>query len=126
MHTGTGQLVRALCTHKRRLFLSFGGPVFADRISNCPWDRVLTYKNLIYLLNLQIAAMQGAETSIPYSVVPIFWREAQIQDHMKWESNDCLLALIMGPGIENIKEGFLSLEFRALWQLTHFLLYNFV
>ena len=24
-----------------------------DRISNCPLDRVLTYKNLIYLLNLQ-------------------------------------------------------------------------
>ena len=26
----------------------------ADRISNCPLDRVLTYKNLIYLLNLQV------------------------------------------------------------------------
>ena len=24
-----------------------------DRISNCPLERVLTYKNLIYLLNLQ-------------------------------------------------------------------------
>ena len=36
-----------------RLFLTFGGPVCADRISNCPLDRVLTYKNLIYLLNLQ-------------------------------------------------------------------------
>ena len=35
------------------LFLAFGGPVCADRISNCPLDRVLTYKNLIYLLNLQ-------------------------------------------------------------------------
>ena len=54
VHNGTGQLVRALCTHIRRLFLSFGGPVCADRISNCPFDRVLTYKNLIYLLNLQI------------------------------------------------------------------------
>ena len=53
-HTGTGTLVGALCTHIRRLFLSFGGPVCADRISNCPLDRVLTYKNLIYLLNLQI------------------------------------------------------------------------
>ena len=52
-HTGTGTLVGALCTHIRRLFLSFGGPVCADRISNCPLDRVLTYKNLIYLLNLQ-------------------------------------------------------------------------
>ena len=31
----------------------FGGPVHANRISNCPLDRVLTYKNLIYLLNLQ-------------------------------------------------------------------------
>ena len=37
-----------------RLFLAFGGPVCADRISYCPLDRVLTYKNLIYLLNLQI------------------------------------------------------------------------
>ena len=36
-----------------RLFLAFGGPVCADQISNCPLDRVLTYKNLIYLLNLQ-------------------------------------------------------------------------
>ena len=36
-----------------RLFLAFGGPVCADRITNCPLDRVLTYKNLIYLLNLQ-------------------------------------------------------------------------
>ena len=35
------------------LFLAFGGPVCADRISNCPLDRVLTNKNLIYLLNLQ-------------------------------------------------------------------------
>ena len=39
-----------------RLFLAFGGPVCADRISNCPLDRVLTYKNLIYLLNLQICS----------------------------------------------------------------------
>ena len=38
-----------------RLFLTFGGPVCADRISYCPLDRVLTYKNLIYLLNLQFS-----------------------------------------------------------------------
>ena len=38
-----------------RLFLTFGGPVRADRISYCPLDRVLTYKNLIYLLNLQFS-----------------------------------------------------------------------
>ena len=37
------------------LFLVFGGPVCADRISNCPLDRVLTYITLIYLLNLQIS-----------------------------------------------------------------------
>ena len=36
-----------------RLFLAFGGPVCADRISICPLDRVLTCENLIYLLNLQ-------------------------------------------------------------------------
>ena len=40
-----------------RLFLAFGGPVCANRISNCPLDRVLTYKNLIYLLNLQFASI---------------------------------------------------------------------
>ena len=40
VHSETGQLVGALCTHIRRLFLSFGGPVCADRISNCPLDRV--------------------------------------------------------------------------------------
>ena len=34
-------------------FLTFGGPVCADRNSICPLDRVLTYKNLIYLLILQ-------------------------------------------------------------------------
>ena len=36
----------------RPVFLLFGGPACADQISNCPLDRVLTYKNLIYLLNL--------------------------------------------------------------------------
>ena len=40
-----------------RLFLAFGGPVCADRISKCPLDRVLTYKNLIYLLNLQFCVV---------------------------------------------------------------------
>ena len=42
-----------------RLFLAFGGPVCADRFSNCPLDRVLTYKNLIYLLNLQFYKLQA-------------------------------------------------------------------
>ena len=37
-----------------RLFLTFGGPVSPTGVSNCPLDRVLTYKNLIYLLNLQV------------------------------------------------------------------------
>ena len=41
------------------LFLMFGGPVYADRISNCPLDRILTYRNLIYLLNLQIHQLLG-------------------------------------------------------------------
>ena len=40
-----------------RLFLMFGGPVCADWISNYPLDRVLTYKNLIYLLNLQVPSV---------------------------------------------------------------------
>ena len=58
--------VISLCTSTRerlaggntgRRFLMFGGPVCADRISNCPLDRVLTYKNLIYLLNLQFTLL---------------------------------------------------------------------
>ena len=36
-----------------RLFLTFGGPVCADRLSILSIG-LLTYKNLIYLLNLQI------------------------------------------------------------------------
>ena len=46
-----------------RLFLAFGGPVCADRFSNCPLDRVLTYKNLIYLLNLQICCFTSRSTA---------------------------------------------------------------
>ena len=42
-----------------RLFLTFGGPVSPTGVSNCPLDRVLTYKNLIYLLNLQVSAQRG-------------------------------------------------------------------
>ena len=42
-----------------RLFLTFGGPVCTARISYCPLDRVLTYKNLIYLLNLQFTSREG-------------------------------------------------------------------
>ena len=44
-----------------RLFLTFGGLVHADRISYCPLDRVLTYKNLIYILNLQFVKVPKAQ-----------------------------------------------------------------
>ena len=47
-----------------RLFLAFGGLVCADRISYCPLDRVLTYKNLIYLLNLQFISVVYALSNI--------------------------------------------------------------
>ena len=47
-----------------RLFLTFGGLVRADRISYCPLDRVLTYKNLIYLLNLQFYLLFPTNISI--------------------------------------------------------------
>ena len=43
------------------LLLVFGGLVCTDRISNCALDRVLTYKNLIYLLNLQFLIVQIKE-----------------------------------------------------------------
>ena len=36
-----------------RLFLAFGGRSAPTGLAYCPLDRVLTYKNLIYLLNLQ-------------------------------------------------------------------------
>ena len=53
-----------------RLFLAFGGPVCADRISYCPLDRVLTYKNLIYLLNLQVRlAKILPENTLIYSYI---------------------------------------------------------
>ena len=48
-----------------RLFLAFGGPVCADRFSNCPLDRVLTYKNLIYLLNLQFYHVKIFRSAFP-------------------------------------------------------------
>ena len=35
-------------------FLLFGGTGRANWYSNCPFVKVATYKNLIYLLNLQI------------------------------------------------------------------------
>ena len=48
-----------------RLFLAFDGLVCADRISICPLDRVLTYKNLIYLLNLQISVNISEKIFLP-------------------------------------------------------------
>ena len=56
----TGATDRLAGGNTGRLFLTFGGPVCVDRISYCPLDRVLTYKNLIYLLNLQFT---------PYSII---------------------------------------------------------
>ena len=54
-----------------RLFLAFGGPVCADRFSNCPLDRVLTYKNLIYLLNLQIWGKEmHSESCLIIKIIP--------------------------------------------------------
>ena len=53
-----------------RLFLTFGGPVRANRISYCPLDRVLTYKNLIYLLNLQFHSLTS-----DLFLEPVEWSE---------------------------------------------------
>ena len=47
-----------------RLFLTFGGPVSPTGVSNCPLDRVLTYKNLIYLLNLQFLVVSCSFSAI--------------------------------------------------------------
>ena len=67
-----------------RLFLAFGGPVCADRFSNCPLDRVLTYKNLIYLLNLQF-------NSFASSLFTILWFISQ-----EWHHSYLLLPLFPG------------------------------
>ena len=67
-----------------RLFLAFGGPVCADRISNCPLDRVLTYKNLIYLLNLQFIAEHYYQPRQPYIAFFCFCGITCTIDH-----NDC-------------------------------------
>ena len=55
----------------RRLFLSFGGTGCTDRYSDYPLDRVLTYKNLIYLLNLQIFMIGENVTNFLHHMV---WR----------------------------------------------------
>ena len=47
----TSTMDRPASGNTGRLFLTFGRLVCADRISNCPLDRVLTYKNFIYLLS---------------------------------------------------------------------------
>ena len=64
-----------------RLFLAFGGPVCADRISNCPLDRVLTYKNLIYLLNLQFPNFQKNFVSPKMAAILNFRNFAKIAKH---------------------------------------------
>ena len=69
-----------------RLFLAFGGPVCADRISNCPLDRVLTYKNLIYLLNLQFSTFLS-------SIYRLVFETA----HLNYE-NDAKLIQSIGRG----------------------------
>ena len=56
-----------------RLFLAFGGPVYADRFSNCPLDRVLTYKNLIYLLNLQFCIYDSGPINANIRVYTAFY-----------------------------------------------------
>ena len=73
-----------------RLFLAFGGPVCADRISNCPLDRVLTYKNLIYLLNLQFCSCE--KTKLRKFI--LFW-PAYVQIHCKNHFYTILLKLIV-------------------------------
>ena len=74
------------------LFLMFGGPVCADRISYCPLDRVLTYKNLIYLLNLQVSFSGSDEgqlsdsTEAPEQTEDMSYRETvwSVRLYMGW------------------------------------------
>ena len=57
------------------LFLSFCGPVCADQISNCPLDRVLTYKNLICLLDLQYCPYKN---TLKRKLNGIYWLKANL------------------------------------------------
>ena len=61
-----------------RVFLTFGGPVCADRNSIYPLDRVLTYKSLIYLLNLQFSALGSPKAKIQTGTQSQSYREACI------------------------------------------------
>ena len=70
-----------------RLFLTFGGPVHADRISYCPLDRVLTYKNLIYLLNLQFSNFQKIFLFPKMAAILNFSNFCQ-----KWKNTNLLLS----------------------------------
>ena len=83
-----------------RLFLAFGGPVCADRISICPLDRVLTYKNLIYLLNLQFRPTEIVDCDIliqytnychPIHLISLFRRLASFSTGEKTEKSGDLL-----------------------------------
>ena len=56
MHsTGTGQPVET----QDVFFWRLAGRSAPTGLANCPLDRVLTYKNLMYLLNLQIHPLMG-------------------------------------------------------------------
>ena len=69
-----------------RLFLAFGGPVCADRISNCPLDRVLTYKNLIYLLNLQFVFLFALLSLVDKILLDLFYAWVILRD----TSDNCI------------------------------------
>ena len=69
-----------------RLFLTFGGPVSPTGVSNCPLDRVLTYKNLIYLLNLQFCQLFCGTANKPDHCL-ILWSERSLNPT---DLQDCL------------------------------------
>ena len=88
-----------------RLFLAFGGPVCADQISNCPLDRVLTYKNLIYLLNLQIPT--SSTTTWEYLNLHVWLLDSRnpiLEDsHLGWQKE--LRHLRGNPQEKSINQG---------------------
>ena len=95
-----------------RLFLAFGGPVCADRISNCPLDRVLTHKNLIYLLNLQVFA--PVAHSVP-SAVAVQNVGGRLQDFWQvWQ------AMGSNPRVVSILKRGYTLPFKQRLVLTRF------
>ena len=86
MHsTGTGQPVET----QDVFFWRLAGRTAPTGLANCPLDRVLTYKNLIYLLNLQISPETLLHLFYHCNKSQIIWNELKswIQNEINFTMN---------------------------------------